>query len=130
MTLFYVRLSLVSIEEPISDPTDRGVMPMSTLIASPRWLLEAAWDGVALGDVQVYKNDGCTDSGVQRLDAEGKPVPDSWLWWGGVPHGRIKSYKFADAVNLRPQTVAELPFKNAERKAKSREAGETGTQTA
>jgi hypothetical protein len=136
------RLATVSLSEPISHPTDRNEMPMSTLIASDQWLLEVAWDGSSIGDVQIFKNASCGQNGAhtmvphpKKLDERGKPleVPkaDEWKWWGAVPHGRIKSYRFHEDEHPQPMTVG-LPFElpNAQRKAKPDEAGSSSTTPA
>lgn len=131
------RLASASLTDPINDPADRNVMPMSTLIASDMWLLEVSWDGTEIGDVQVFKNKSCAANGErkvsEKLDRDRKPIPveDEWVWWGGVPRGKIKSYRFVDQGQIRPMTVDEglpfeLPKKNAQREEKPVEAGKGG----
>ncbi len=140
--LEYRRLATASLESPISHPTDRNEMPMSTLIGSDQWLIEAAWDGFAIGDIQIFKNASCGQNGnhlmkahPKKVDERGKPlevpVPDEWVWWGAVPHGRIKSYRFHEDEHPQPQTVG-LPFElpNAQREAKPDQAGASGKATA
>ena len=68
--IVYRRLARASLETPVSDPTDRNTMPMSTLLSSDQWLLETSWDGASIGDVQVFKNAACGHNGVRKT----KPV--------------------------------------------------------
>jgi len=123
----YVRLAVAQLTDPVSDPTDRNVLPMSTLILSDAFMTEVSWDGCTIGDAQVYKNRNCNANGVKMKDASGHDLPDDWMWWAGVPRAKIKSYRFADSTNMKPQTVADpgLPFElpNAQRKEESRQAG-------
>ena len=122
------RLSSVSLDTAISDPLDRGTMPMSTLIASDLWLLETSWDGESVGDIQVFKNAACGQSGV-RVGPE-----DKWVWWAGVPRGKIKSYRFVELEPILPMTTHDegLPFElpRAERKEKPDQAGKSGPAAA
>ena len=129
-----VRLSSASLEIPINDPNDRSEMPMSTLIASDKWLLETSWDGASIGDVQIFKNAKCDVNGNALRHIEGKKkgqkVDPEWIWWGGVPRGKIKSYRFLDGANIRPATVEDvgMPFElpNAQRKEEPRPTREGG----
>ena len=111
-----VRLATASLEKPINNPADRSEMPMSTLIASDVWLIETSWDGASIGDIQLFKNAKVTASGDALRHLEGKKkgqkVDPDWIWWGGVPRGMIKSYRFADGTNIRPSTEedAGMPF--------------------
>ncbi len=144
MKLSYRRLARVSLDTPVSDPLDRNTMPMSTLIESDFWLLETSWDGAAIGDIQVFKNAACGQNGVRMKDDKKKGVdglaldrPDEWVWWAGVPRGKVTSYRFADQEHPVPQTVGQeaLPFEldppaNAQRKEKSLEAGARGGPSA
>lgn len=143
MRITHRRLASASLEHPINDPADRNVMPMSTLIASEQWLLETSWDGASIGDVQIFKNASCGQNGVRttidsdETDERGRPKqipkPDEWIWWGGVPRGRIKSYRFTEEEHPRPMTMDEgLPFElpNAQRKEKPEQAGKGGSATA
>ena len=133
----FVRLSSASLEVPVSNPFDRSEMPMSTLIASDRWLLETSWDGASIGDVQMFKNSECDPNGNALVHTEGKKkgqkVTPVWSWWGGVPRGKVKSYCFLDRVGIAPQTVEDegMPFElpNAQRKEESRQASEGSTKT-
>jgi hypothetical protein len=117
------RLSDVSLDTAISDPSDRNYMAMSTLKSidsdppNEQWLLETSWDGDAIGDVQVFRNLSVGHNGLRMLDKANKPLPDSWVWWGGVPRGKVKSYRFAVREEIKPQTV-----KDAEREAKPGQA--------
>lgn len=143
MRITYRRLASASLTDPINDPGDRNVMPMSTLIASEQWLLETSWDGASIGDVQIFKNASCGQNGLrinvdsEELDERGKkkqiPKLDEWIWWGGVPRGKIKSYRFTPEEHPQPLTLDEgLPFElpNAERKAKPDQVGKGGPATA
>lgn len=99
MTIEVRRLKSVCLTEQIGDPADRSVMAMSTLLANEEWLLECSWDGERIGDVQVFRNASA---------ANGRhPTPGSeWVWWGGVPCGKIKSYRFEDGEYISPMTVS------------------------
>jgi hypothetical protein len=124
-----LRLTRVLLSEPVSDPTDRGVMPMSTLIASDQWMFEAAWDGLVLGDVHIFRNANAT-SPTQRILAEdgSGPLPFAWVWWTGVPRGKVKQYFLEDVGQLQPMTADALPFAtDVQREAKPRQAGKAGT---
>jgi hypothetical protein len=100
---------------------------MSTLIASPLWLLETTWDGLSIGDVQIFKNENCTHSGVPVLDPDGKTLPPDWKWWNGVPCDKVKNYKFIDTSMMVPRTVEDpgMPFElgNVQLKEESGQAG-------
>jgi hypothetical protein len=122
----FKRLSYVSLDTPISDPADRATLPMSTLIGSEQWLIEAAWDGSSIGDVQIFRNMNCNVHGARLHHGDGTIMVEDWHWWGGVPRGKIKGYKFWDAKTLTPMTTDEgLPFElpNAQRKAKPLQVG-------
>lgn len=144
----YRRIATASLTDAINDPTDRNIMAMSTLIASDQFMHETSWDGSTIGDIQIFRNLACgpngnrmpTDekgpNGKPLLDADGKPLmkPDEWVWWGGVPRGKIKSYRFVPDQHLVPNTLDEgLPFelpkkpKNAQRQEKPEQAGEGGS---
>jgi hypothetical protein len=116
--MIHRRLSLVCLESPVNDPSDRSILPMSTLIASEQWLLEASWDGVAIGDVQIFRNANVGPTGQPIVEGMGP----EWEWWGAVPRGRVKSYRFEDGAGIKPLTV-----KNAEPQAKPVEARARGT---
>ena len=117
----------VLLTDQASDPEDRyTTMPMSTLIGTTdqhEWLLEADWDGARLGDVQIFRNKSVLGNGKLRTDEEGKRAADEWVWWGGVPRGKIRWYRFFDRSDMKPgclgEDVLELPF-NAQREAKAR----------
>ena len=100
MSVVYRRLQSASLVDPVSDPSDRYELPKSTLIATEEWLLECAWDGVAIGDIHVYKNKNFRNG--QRLDPK-----DDWSWWAGVPRGKVKSYRFEvdDAATMTPSSL-------------------------
>ncbi len=125
-----VRLASAMLDVPVSNPDDRSEMPMSTVIGSDRWLVETSWDGSSVGDLQIFKNTECGPSGDAKVFTEGKKkgqkVPPVWIWWGGVPRGKIKSYKFLNAADIQPATVEDegLPFElpNAQRKEESGQA--------
>jgi hypothetical protein len=130
----FVRLETASLEVPVSNPKDRQEMPMSTLIASDRWLLETSWDGASIGDIQIYSNSECTHAGDAKVYQDGKnkgqKVPPVWTWWGGVPNGKIKSYRFLNAADVRPSSEDEgLPF-SAQRKEEPRQASKAGAPAA
>lgn len=117
------RLCYAALSEPISDSTDRNMMAMSTLIEDWNWLFETSWDGCVIGDIQIFRN------------TAPKGQKEEWVWWGGVPRGKIKNYKFTPDHRLTPQTLEEdegLPFElpNAERKAKPDQAGKGGPAAA
>ncbi len=120
MTIVTRRLKSASLVDPVNDPSDRAIMPMSTLLATEEWLLECGWDGFSVGDVQVFRNQNCLN-GHRAKTPDGKPMPDVWVWWAGVPRGKIKSYRFVDGTEIQPQTL-NLPF-DAERKEESRQSG-------
>ncbi len=130
----HIRFEAVALEHPVSDPMDRSIMPMSTLIASPLWLLEATWDGSRIGDVQIYKNENCTHGGMPNQDPSGKDLPPAWKWWNGVPCDKVKSYKRFDASACQPSTVevGSLPFRlgDVQPEAKPRQAGKGPTSSA
>lgn len=117
--MIHRRLVTVCLDTPISDPNDRGVMPMSTLIASHQWLMEASWDGAIIGDVQIFRNTNVGPTGAPLLDGFGTEVPPAWTWWNGVPRGKVKSYRFEDAATIQPMTV-----KHAEPAPKPKSAGQ------
>lgn len=131
------RLAYACLETHVSDPGDRNTMPMTTLIgidATPPnhlWLIETAWDGASIGDIQLFKNESCGPSGQLTMGPDGKPVPNKWVWWGGVPRGKVKSYRFANADGaIQPQTAEDVPpfeFTRAQREAKSRQTGPGAT---
>jgi hypothetical protein len=126
----HVRLASASLDAPVTNPFDRTEMPMSTLIASDRWLLETSWDGSSIGDVQLFKNSECDPSGNSKVYQDGKKqgqkVEPSWSWWGAIPRGKIKSYVLLFASQIRPSTVEDepMPFElpNAQRKEESGQA--------
>jgi hypothetical protein len=117
-----ILLSRVLLAEPISDPLDRSTMPMSTVIASEQWLIQATWDGSNIGDVHIFKNENTLPSGVRQEDSEGVPMPYLWTWWTGIPCGKIKQYFLLDRSTVRPDHE-KLPF-DAQREAKPRSPGE------
>lgn len=127
-----VRLASANLEVPVYDPNDRSEMPMSTLIASDRWLLETSWDGASIGDIQVFKNTQCGPNGNSLVDTKGRKVAAQWVWWGGVPRGKIKSYRFLDIADRQPVTDEGMPFElpNAQRKEESRQARKEGPSAA
>jgi hypothetical protein len=108
------RVKSAALDAPMSDVEHREVLPMSTLISSEEWHVEAPWDGVNIGDVQVYRN-----RNWRNKDAK----PD-WHWWGGVPRGRIVSYRWSDDLSA-PKA---LPSTDGERKEELRPAGEAGAE--
>jgi hypothetical protein len=144
MKLTHRRLSSVSLSDPVSDPSNRSIMHMSTLIASDLWLLETSWDGSSIGDIQVFINRACGQNGVRmtvpgtEVDARGRlvevPAPDDWAWWRGVPKGKVNSYSFVEEDVPAPATVEDvgLPFElpNAQPKAKPDQAGKGSPATA
>jgi hypothetical protein len=143
MTTHYVRVQRAALTDPVNDSGDRSIMPMSTLIGLPEseaWLLEAPFKDESIGDIQIFRNEGIGHNG-QRLKTivEGKSVdaPDVWVWWGSVPHARIKSYKLHLSEPKLPKTLEDgealedgedqLPFlTDAQRKEKSQQAGKGG----
>lgn len=128
------RLAQVHIEGQISDPTNRYVMPMSTLIGidagtpedagTPNisWLLEAEFHNGCICDVQIFKNKNVDHAGNPIKDPQGKPLEPEWVWWGAVPNGRIKSYHLAQSEidGMSPQSEAIHFNLNAEREEKPR----------
>jgi hypothetical protein len=133
------RLATASLESHVSDPADRNLIPMTTLIGidanppSHMWLLETAWDGACIGDVQIFRNENCGPSGEVTYGGDGKPMAAKWVWWGGVPCDKVKSYRFANSDGtIQPQTLEDdTPFElpNAQRKAEPRPAGKPGSDT-
>jgi len=115
------RLVRICLKEPLNDPNDRGVMPMSTVIASHQWLIEASWDGAVLGDPQVFRNTNVGPTGAPLEDQDGLPLAPAWVWWNGVPRDMVKSYRFEDADRIKPMTT-----KNAEPQSKPVEARARG----
>lgn len=120
MTIIHRRLASAQLEATVSDPADRNTLPMSTLIgidAEPpnyQWLLETTWDGSSIGDIHIFRNLSCNPNG-QMIDPKKK---NEWIWWGGVPRGKVKAYRFAaDDV-----PVPETGGKYAQRKAESTKA--------
>jgi hypothetical protein len=117
------RLSYVQLDTQVSDPVDRQLMPMSTLIsvdADPpnlQWLLETTWDGSGIGDVQVFKNRSVGHNGIKTAEK------DDWVWWGGVPRGKIRSYRFSDGQGIQPTTVG-----SGQRKEEPRQVDKAGQQ--
>ncbi len=126
----YRRLATVQLTDPLSDPKDRGLMPMSTIFDSDQWLVEVSWDGAVIGDAQVFKNENASGPSVRTTDRNGDPLPFAWVWWAGVPRGKIKSYRFMDADKIQPQTlpIDALPFElpNAQRKTEPRQVAKAG----
>lgn len=132
------RLAYVDLDTSISDPVDRTIMPMQRLIGvdgdppNHMWLIETSWDGASIGDVQVFRNQNCSHAGNPATDKDGEPLPANWVWWGGVPRGRIKSYRFAAGDVTLPMTLGddvipfELPKTDAERKEKPGSLGKGG----
>ena len=124
------RLSRVNIEGQVNDSSDRTILPMSTLVSIDEdppcytWLLETTWDGSQIGDVQIFRNRNVSHDEVRKKDSEGNVLEPDWYWWGGVPNGRIKTYKFAasEAATITPQSVAVTFNINAERKEEPRQA--------
>ena len=110
------RIAVAALTETVSDPEDRYVMPMSTFVASDEWLGEVSWDGCHIGDLQIFHNANVRNG---HRTADG----DVWVWWNGVPAAKVKSYRFAEAGDIRPMTV------NAERETESRSPAR-GTQAA
>jgi hypothetical protein len=130
MTTVVRRLKSAALVDPVNDPSDRAIMPMSTLLATDEWLLECGWDGFSIGDVQVFRNENAKN-GFRAKGPDGKPLPDVWVWWGGVPHGKIKSYRFMDDADIQPQTMEPMPLElnlHAERKEEPRQAGKQGAR--
>ena len=127
MTITYRRIATASLEAPVQDPSDRNILPMSTLVTVDHehpnhlWLAEAAWDGLGIGDIQVWKNANANaGTGQPKFGDNGDPLEPEWVWWAGIPRGRVKSYKFGgEHAELKPQT--EKPF--AERQEKPGKAG-------
>lgn len=111
MTVIIRALASAALDAQARDPNDRMVLPMSTLIASEEWHLEAAWDGLEIGDVQVYRR---------------KPGTTEWVWWGGVPRGKIVTYFWADDFP-KPSCLKKT---DAERKEEPLQAGEGSSKVA
>lgn len=133
--MMVLRLSHVNLTDPVNDPEDRYIDPMSTLIGTDdqvTWLLETTFDGSTIGDVQIYRNTNALPNGKSKVDDAGKPLPAAWKWWGGVPRGKIRNYRFYDRSLLRPGTVEEdeLPFLDGKRKTKPGSTGEAAVQSA
>lgn len=132
--MMHRRLASVLLVEPVSDPTDRGLMPMSTVFSTDQWMIEVAWDGAVIGDAQIFKNRNCNANGARALDTSDVPLPKAWVWWAGVPRGKIKSYRFEDAGEIRPMTPDpdDVPFatSDAQRKAEPRQASKSGASPA
>lgn len=138
----YVRVLRAALTDPVNDSGDRSIMPMSTLIGLPEseaWLLEAPFRDESIGDIQMFRNEGIGHNGARlKTIVDGKQVdaPDVWVWWGSVPHARIKSYKLHLQEPMLPRTLDsehdELPFltTDAQRKAKSEQAGKGGSAPA
>lgn len=137
MTIEYRRIARACLETPVDDGGDRNIMPMQTLIGidaeppSHMWLLEAPWDGMGIGDIQVFRNMAAVgDGATEAKDGDGNPVPPEWVWWAAVPRGRVTSYRFpVDARPKKPETAEDdgLPFElptDAQRETKSRKARE------
>jgi hypothetical protein len=84
-------LSMVQLDTAISFPDDRNTMPMSTLIASNDWQFDAEWDGLRIGDIQMYK----------RTESE-------WKWYAAIPCFRIKTYRWVDGEpEAKPRQAAK-----------------------
>ncbi len=118
MNITYRRLAQVSLSEAITPIAgDRDAMGISTLIDGPDWLVEAAWDGHALGDIQAYRNENCRE-GHRKVDANDVPLPDKWVWWAGVPFNKVRCYRFvAEDVAAQAPMTAAPPF-DGKREAK------------
>jgi hypothetical protein len=141
--MIHRRLSHVSLDTAINDPSDRTVMPMQTIITidadppNPLWLAEAPFVDGRIGDIQLFQNTNChPQSGKPMQDKGGKDLPAAWKWWGGIPCAKIKNYRFSkeEIESIQPETVAEpVPFElpktttNAEREEKPRKAREEGS---
>lgn len=123
-----VSIALANLSETVHDPKDMSTTPMSTLIASSSWHLEAEFVNGSIGDLEIYRNDAYGHNNTRRTTEDGKPVPDAWRWWMGVPCGRIKSYRRspAEIATKRPQAA------HGEPKAKSGEGvgGNAGSTAA
>lgn len=121
----YRRIAQASLDCAINDPLDRSVMHMSTLIDSEQFLHEAPWDGMTIGDIQIFKNESCGPNGIpstHTVDGKTENLPPVWKWWGGVPRGKIRSYRFLDAHDMVPMTLPDdpIPFEiHGEREEKS-----------
>lgn len=133
--MMVLRLSHVNLTDPVNDPEDRYIDPMSTLIGTDdqcMWLLETTFDGSIIGDVQIFRNTNALPNGQSKVDETGKMLPPVWKWWSGVPRGKIRNYRFYDRAILKPGTVEEaheLPF-DGKRKAEPGQAGKAAVQPA
>lgn len=134
--MMIVRVSHASLSDPVADPENRQIMPMSTLVGTDdqtEWLLETTWDGSVIGDIQVFRNKNIAGNGQAMKDPAGKALPPEWIWWAGVPRGKIRSYRLHDRSLIKPGTVEgdeiKLPF-DGKRKGEPREAGQKAVQPA
>ncbi len=84
--------------------------------------MEAAWDGHAIGDLQVYRNQNVKE-GHRKQDDSG-PLPDRWVWWAGVPYSKVRCYRFvSEEVAAQIPVTLALPF-DGKREAKSGQAAQ------
>jgi len=125
----YKRISKAILEAPIRDPDNANIIPMSTLVgidANPpnhAWLLETTWDGRMIGDVHIFRNLNANPSlGSQLKDSKGIPKEPEWVWWGGIPCGKVLSYSFAksETATMVPHTEAMHFEVDAQREEKPR----------
>jgi hypothetical protein len=132
--MMILRLSHVNLTDPVNDPENRYIDPMSTLIGTDdqvTWLLETTWDGSIIGDVQIYRNENALPNGQSKVDADGKKLAADWKWWSGVPRGKIRNYRFYDRSILKPGTVGELelPFIDGKRETKPGSTGKAAVRS-
>lgn len=110
----YRLLSRICLKEPVNDPDDRSVMPMSTVIASHQWRIECWWGDGVIGDPQIFRNANVSPTGAPMLEADGvTEMSPLWTWWNGIPRDMVKSYRFEDAKKIPTQTNAEPQAKPA-----------------
>ena len=112
-----LRLSQASLTDPAMSLEDPQRTMLSTPIASDEWLLEADWDGRSLGDLHIFRNKNARE-GQRLIDHEGEPDPETgklpylpfkWVWFAGVPCGKIKSYYFLPEDRPAPRTLHAEP---------------------
>ena len=95
-----VRLSTVLLINPVQ--FDRHDMPLSTLIASDEWRIEADYGNGRLSDVQIFRN-------ANYRDEDATP---EWSLYGAVPVAGVRGYRVISEQKAEP-VPAQAPTDTA-----------------